>query len=283
MKIAVASGKGGTGKTTIAVNMALAVKQNNVELLDCDVEEPNAHLFLKPVFDNSRKVGIPVPDIDYERCSFCGRCSEVCEFNVLAVLNNQVMVLEELCHGCGSCAYFCPEQAIREKIRIIGSIDEGYAGKIKFARGCLNPGEAISPPLINAVKKISTPGAIIIIDAPPGTSCPVVSAVDSCDYCLLVTEPTPFGLHDLDLAYQMAKKLKIPAGVVINRSDTGDAKVEKYCNSADLPILKKIPFNRELAQFYAQGEPVVPCRPYWDNLFEELFNLITEKTGEVYH
>jgi len=271
MNIAIASGKGGTGKTTVAVNLALAVNQNNLDLLDCDVEEPNAHLFLKPNFDFKKEIGIPVPVIDLEQCTFCGRCSEVCAFNAIAVLKDQVMVLEELCHGCGSCAYFCPERAISEHERPIGILESGSAGNIKFGHGCLNPGEAMSPPLIDAVKKMSRPGRVTIIDAPPGTSCPVVSAVNGCDYCLLVTEPTPFGLHDLDLASQMIKKLDIPAGVIINRSDVGDGRVEEYCRDQGLPVLQKIPFDRELARLYARGEPVVLNSPRWQKIFEELF------------
>lgn len=272
MKIVIASGKGGTGKTTVAVNLALAINQDKVDLLDCDVEEPNAHLFVKPVFNFVKKVGIPVPVVDLERCTFCGCCSEVCAFNAVAVFKEQVMVLEELCHGCGSCAYFCPEQAISENERPIGIVESGNAGNIRFGHGRLNPGEAMSPPLINAVKEMSSPGRITIIDAPPGTSCPVVSAVNGCDYCLLVTEPTPFGLHDLDLASRMIKTLGIPAGVIINRSDIGDDGVERYCLEQGLPLLQKIPFDRELARLYALGDPVVPFSHRWRKLFEELFS-----------
>ncbi len=281
MNIVVASGKGGTGKTTVAVNLALALDQEKTQLLDCDVEEPNAHLFLKPVFDKSREVGIPVPAINLAQCSFCGRCSEVCAFNALAVLKNQVMVFEELCHGCGGCAYLCPERAITERHRPIGIIESGKAGKLDYGHGRLNPGEAMSPPLINAVKKMSNPEKITIIDAPPGTSCPVVSAVKGCDYCVLVTEPTPFGLNDLDLAFQMVNKLDIPAGAVINRSDLGDGKVEEYCQIKNLPLLQKIPFDRALAELYACGEPVVLHRSAWRNRFRELFTSIAERQKEV--
>jgi len=281
LKLAIASGKGGTGKTTVAVNLALALDQDNVELLDCDVEEPNAHLFLKPEFQSCREVGIPVPSVDLDLCNFCGRCSEVCAFNALAVLNDQVMVLNELCHGCGSCAYFCPEKAITEYKRPIGVIESGMVGKLKFGHGRLNPGEAMSPPLIDAVKKMSSSERITIIDAPPGTSCPVVTTVKDCDFCLLVTEPTPFGLNDLDLAYHMASKLGLPAGVVINRSDLGNDRVEEYCHNKGLPILQKIPFDRELAELYAGGEPVVLHRPDWRSRFRELFERIVDRQEEV--
>ena len=281
INLVVASGKGGTGKTTVAVNLALALKEKNVQLLDCDVEEPNAHLFLKPVISSSAEVGIPVPQVELDKCSFCGYCAEVCAFNALAVFQDQVMVLAELCHGCGSCAYLCPEKAISEVDRPIGVIEKGAAGSLFFSHGRLNPGEAMSPPLINAVKKLIIPGKITIIDAPPGTSCPVVSAVSGCDYCLLVTEPTPFGLNDLDLAYRMVTRLGIPAGVVINRCDLGDSGVEKYCSNNNLPVLQKIPFDIEMARLYARGEPAVTHLPNWHSSFQELFERITQACGEA--
>jgi len=274
INLVVASGKGGTGKTTIAVNLALSLEEKNVQLLDCDVEEPNAHLFLKPVIESSVEVGIPVPDVDLEKCNFCGRCAQVCAFNALAVFQDQVMVLAELCHGCGSCAYLCPEKAIREVERPIGVIECGKTGDLAFAHGRLNPGEAMSPPLINAVKKLILPESITIIDAPPGTSCPVVTAVNDCDFCLLVTEPTPFGLNDLDLAYQVVTRLDIPAGVVINRCDLGDSGVEDYCRKNDLPVLQKIPFDLDMAKLYARGEPAALHLPAWRNSFIELFDQI---------
>ena len=281
IKLVIASGKGGTGKTTIAVNLAAALQEDNVQLLDCDVEEPNVHLFLAPEFEDSFTVGIPVPSIDLGKCTFCGRCAEVCAFNALAVLKDQVMILSELCHGCGSCSYLCPEKAITEVERPIGVVEKGLAGKIKFAHGRLNPGEAMSPPLINAVKDLIEPEMISIIDAPPGTSCPVVSAVNNCDFCLLVTEPTPFGLNDLDLAYQMVTKLGIPSGVVINRSDIGDNKVEEYCQEKKLPILHKIPFDRELAELYARGETAALKLPIWRECFQALYKKILEAHVEV--
>ena len=282
LSLAIASGKGGTGKTTIAVNLALTFEKENtpVQLLDCDVEEPNAHLFLEPVLTHKQSIGIPVPSIDLDKCSFCGRCAEVCAFNALAVLKDNVMILNELCHGCGSCAYLCPEKAITENDRPIGVVESGMVNSLSFAHGVLNPGEAMSPPLINAVKTLISSDMLTIIDAPPGTSCPVVAAVSDCDFCLLVTEPTPFGLNDLDLAYQMITKLGVPAGVIINRSDIGDGEVEAYCSKKNLPILQKIPWNLEAARYYARGESAVNHLPEWQGLFKELYrNILSAREG----
>ncbi len=277
MNLVIASGKGGTGKTTVAVNFGLALQDEfKIQLLDCDVEEPNAHLFLKPDFQMSKSVGIPVPEVNPERCSFCGRCAEVCAFNALAVIKDNVLVFAELCHGCGGCAYFCPERAITEVDRSIGVVESGTAYGMAFVHGRLNPGEAMSPPLITAVKNMVEPDRFTVIDAPPGTSCPVVTAVKGSDFCLLVTEPTPFGLNDLELAYQMVDRLGIPVGVVINRCDIGDGGVEEYCAETGLPVLLKIPFDRDLATLYARGEPAALSRPHWRGVFRELFNRIEE-------
>ncbi len=276
LNLAVASGKGGTGKTTVAVNLALALEEENIQLLDCDVEEPNAHLFIKPELVQSSSVGIPVPQVDLEKCNFCGRCAEVCAFNALAVFKDQVMVLPELCHGCGSCAYLCPEKAISEHNRSIGCVNVGMKNELFLAYGCLNPGEAMSPPLINAVKDLRDCDALTIVDAPPGTSCPVIAAVNGCDFCMLVTEPTPFGLHDLDLAVQMVRKLGLPAGVVINRCDLGDDAVENYCFDNALPVLQKIPWDIELSRLYARGEAAVLHLPEWRRRFQSLYLRIEE-------
>ncbi|MGI5822747.1 MAG: ATP-binding protein [Dethiobacteria bacterium] len=276
MIIAVASGKGGTGKTTVAINLALVQDQDEVQFLDCDVEEPNAHIFLKPDLGEKETVSIPVPKIDEEKCTFCGRCAEVCAFNALVVLKDHVMTFHELCHGCGGCAYFCPEKAITEVPRGIGILERGPAFGFDFLHGRLNPGEAMSPPLIDAVKNKIDNRKQVLIDAPPGTSCPVVAAVRGSDFCLLVTEPTPFGLNDLDLAVQLLRKLDIPVGVLINRADIGDKRVEEYCRREGVPVLMEIPFDRELATLYARGEPIVEHSAKWHDMFAALWGSIDD-------
>jgi MinD superfamily P-loop ATPase len=261
MIISVASGKGGTGKTTVAVNLALSLEK--IQLLDCDVEEPNAHLFLKPRFQNGMKAFIPVPEVDETRCTYCGKCGEVCAYHAIAVLpgsdgrKGSVLIFPHLCHGCGACSLLCPQKAIREVNKEIGEIEMGEKNGIQFIHGRLNIGEAMSPPLIRQVKSYIDPARTVIIDAPPGTSCPVITAVKGSDFCVLVTEPTPFGLNDLMLAVEVLRKLRIPLGVVINRSDIGDGKVEEYCERENIPVLMKIPFSREIAVSYSEGVAIV--------------------------
>lgn len=280
MIISVASGKGGTGKTTVAVNLALSLNfKEKLQFIDCDVEEPNADIFIKPSFENTEPVIIPVPHINMEKCTFCGRCVEICAFNALAVLADNILVFSELCHGCGGCAYFCPEKAIEEVPRKIGSLEEGSAGDLEFLRGRLNPGEPMSPPLIKALKKKIDLSKNVIIDSPPGTSCPAVTSVKNTDFCLLVTEPTPFGLSDLQLSVEMLKALQLPAGVVINRSDGRNSIIEDYCTREGIPVLMQIPWDLELARLYARGEPVVPYAPRWKEYFIGLWKQLELAAG----
>ncbi len=290
MIISVASGKGGTG--TIAVNLALALakdKEKNVQFLDCDVEEPNAHLFLKPVITSSESVEIPVPKIDHEKCNYCGKCAEVCVFNAIAVTKNKVLVFPGLCHGCGACTLFCPEKAISEEGNEIGILEKGKAGSINFTHGRLNIGEPMAPPIIRKIKKKAkkdgikgenndiTSHHITLIDAPPGTSCPVIESIKDSDYTILVTEPTPFGLHDLVLAVEVLRKLKIPHGVVLNKCDIGDHKVEEYCKKNNIPILLSIPLDKEVAVAYSKGIPIVKINSSYEQKFNQLFQKIIQK------
>jgi len=279
MIISVASGKGGTGKTTVSVNLALSIDRP-VQFLDCDAEEPNAHIFLKPVIKTVKKVCIPIPEIDETKCAYCGKCREVCAYNAIAVLKGDaqqkgsVLVFSNLCHGCGSCAYFCPKGAIKEVSKEIGEIEIGTAGGMQFVHGKLNIGEAMAPPVIRQIKEHINPTRTIIIDAPPGTSCPVVETVRQSDFCVLVTEPTPFGLNDLILAVEVLRKLGIPFAVVINRSDLGNAETDKYCEEQKIPILMRIPFKKEIASAYSRGIPIIKEFPEYKNEFKQLFEKI---------
>jgi MinD superfamily P-loop ATPase len=285
MIISVASGKGGTGKTTVAVNLALSL--NSVQFLDCDVEEPNAHIFLKPEFKERIPATIPVPMVDESKCDCCGKCREVCAYNAIAVFasdkerRGSVLIFPHLCHGCGGCSLLCPQEAIREENKEIGIIEIGNCGDMQFVHGSLNIGEIMSPPLIKQVKEYINPRRTVIIDAPPGTSCPVIAAVKGSDFCVLVTEPTPFGLNDLILAVEVLEKLKIPFGVVINRSDIGDRKVDDYCKSKKAPILMRIPFDKEIAFLYSNGIPLVREKKEFRERFQDMFDLINRGKGAL--
>jgi len=275
--ISVASGKGGTGKTTVAVNLALSLESHQaVQFLDCDVEEPNAHIFLKPHLRQSEPVFLPIPEVIEKKCTYCGKCAEVCAYNAIAVLKDNVLVFPELCHGCGGCSLLCPEKAIKEKGKKIGFMEFGSLKSLQFIHGKLDIGEAMSPPLIRAVKKHLNTTRTIIIDVPPGTSCPVVEAVKGSDLCLLVTEPTPFGLNDLRLAVETIKQLKIPIGVIINQADIGDRQVEDYCRQENIPVLMAIPFDRNIAVAYSEGKSIIETQLAYKQKFLELFERIKE-------
>jgi len=274
MILSVASGKGGTGKTLVATSLALSLEQGTVQLLDCDVEEPNAHILLRPQIDSSRPVTVPVPAVDKERCTFCGLCSEACAYNAIAVAGRTVLVFRELCHGCGACSYVCPAEAISEEPRQVGVVESGRAGGVRFVGGRLNVSEAMAGPLIRAVKKLADAKATVILDAPPGTSCPVVETIRGSDFCVLVTEPTPFGLSDLTIAVEVAREMNVPCGVVINRDGLGDEGVERYCAQEGIPVLMRIPFDRRIAEAYCRGETLAAAMPSWQEAFRQLFDRV---------
>lgn len=255
-RIAIASGKGGTGKTTIAANLAYLSAQLGRQVLyvDCDVEAPNGHIFLQPQIDQRLSATTPVPQIDRDICDLCGQCGAFCQYNALLCLPDQVVTFPELCHGCGGCSRLCPHQAISEVPRDIGIIETGAAGAIDFASGLLKIGEAMSPPLIRALKSSLVESTLTIIDAPPGTSCPAIESIRHCDYTLLVTEPTPFGLNDLKLAVEMVRALNQPFGLVINRAGLDDRPLLDYCLKEQLTILAQLPDDRRVAEAYSRGE-----------------------------
>ena len=280
MIISVASGKGGTGKTTVAVNLALSLKEVEVQVLDCDVEEPNSHLFLNPVIHETKSAYTLVPEVDYERCDFCGKCAPACEYNALVVVpEKEVMVFPGLCHGCGLCSLVCPQHAISEHPRGIGVIKKGRSGdgSIELVYGLLNIGEIMATPLIDRVKAELDPEKTVIIDVPPGTACPVIAAVQDSDYCILVTEPTPFGLYDLKLAVAVLHVLAIPCGVVVNKAGIGDRGVYAYCEREGLPILLEIPHDKRIAECYAEGVPFVKRFPEWQERFAALMEQVADE------
>jgi len=279
MIIAVASGKGGTGKTTVAANLARV--RGGVTLLDCDVEEPNAHLFLRgePIAE-AEIVTIPVPEVDEALCNGCGECGRFCQYKALAVLGKRVLVFAELCHGCGGCLRVCPQGAIREAPRRIGVVEIQPAGTITLVQGRLDVGVAMSPPLIRAVKAKIPKAGDAILDAPPGTSCPVVATLRETDYVVLVTEPTPFGLNDLKLAVAVVRELKRPFGVVVNRAGSGDGRVLEYCRDEHIPALAEIPDDRRVAEAYSRGQLAVDALPEYRAVFERLWEAIRGRTRE---
>lgn len=276
MIIAVASGKGGTGKTTLATNLAAALARDGqpVQLLDCDVEEPNCHIFVKPRHESSEIVGLPVPTVDESKCTGCGECGKLCAYSAIVCIKKKVLTFPELCHGCGGCSLVCPEDAISEESREVGVVEAGPAAGFPFVHGRLRVQEAMSPPLIREVKRRIQPNGIAIVDAPPGTSCPVITAMKGADYVALVTEPTPFGLNDLRIAVETVRELAIPFGVIINRSDVGDDRVSRYCEDEEIRVLCEIPDDRRVAEAYSRGELIVDAVPEYSAQFLGIFEAI---------
>ncbi len=281
MIISIASGKGGTGKTLVATSLAVSMRvKEKVQLLDCDVEEPNDHLFLKPTITASEPVYIPIPKLDFARCTYCGLCAEVCAYKAIAVVPRGVLVFDQLCHGCGACSYLCPEGAISEEGRQMGVVESGYSGDIDFVQGRLTVGEAMAVPVIRRVKAQIKRNVLAILDVSPGTSCPVVEAIDNSDYCLLVTEPTPFGLHDLRLAVETVRQLDVPCGVIINRAVEGEMLVDEYCGKEGIPVLLKIPLDRSIASMYSEGITLAEGKPQWQNAFVSVYDEIKSSSHE---
>jgi len=301
MIITVASGKGGTGKTTVAVSLALSLiaeqesaGPSNALFLDCDVEEPNAALFLKRLMGPSadrecREVGQMIPEVDVDKCTYCGRCAEVCQYNAVAVVGEKVLVFPELCHGCGSCTLNCPTEAIHEVLDVTGTMERISSGPFEFAQGTMNVGEPMAVPIIRQLKQWVIPpdhsDYPVILDAPPGTACPVVESMSGADFVLMVTEPTPFGLHDLRMAVEVARdELDLPVGVIINRDGVGDRGVDEYCAAESIPILMRIPLDRRIAEAYSEGTPLVEVLPEYRERFRILYasirQLVADRKGE---
>jgi MinD superfamily P-loop ATPase len=280
MIIAIASGKGGTGKTTVALNLA-RVRAGGVLLLDCDVEEPNAHLFLKgDPCGEPEVVTLQIPEINEALCDACGVCSSFCAYKALAVLAKRVLVFPEMCHGCGGCMRVCPKGAIREIPKRIGVVETLHAGAVTLIQGRLDVGVAMAPPLIRAVKAHIPKEGDAILDAPPGTSCPVIATLRETDYVVLVTEPTPFGLNDLKLAVAVVRELQIPFGVVVNRAGSGDERVQAYCRAEGIALLAEIPDDRRIAEAYSRGELAVEALPEYASLFEKLWTMVSPPRAE---
>lgn len=277
MIVSIASGKGGTGKTLVATSLAHALKGRiPVTLLDCDVEEPNDHIYMRARLLRTEPVNIPVPFVDESRCITCGVCHDVCAFNAIAVLGSAVLVFKELCHGCGACTRFCPVGAITETPHEIGVVEVGDADGIRFVDGVLTIGQPMAPPIIRQVKKLTGTEGVTIIDASPGTSCPVVEAVKGSDFCILVTEPTPFGLNDLRLAVETVRELGLPHGAIINRVGVGDTRTEEYCRNEGIPVLMTIPLDERIARSYSRGVPLLEALPEYRQRFLDLYERIGE-------
>ncbi|NLW83044.1 MAG: P-loop NTPase [Phycisphaerae bacterium] len=276
MKIAIASGKGGTGKTTLSTNLAAALAHDGrrVQYLDCDVEEPNGHIFLKPQWDSTEDVTVGVPQVDLDTCTGCGKCGQLCQYSAIVAVKGAALVFEQLCHSCGGCMAVCPTGAIREVERKIGVAQYGGSNGVAAGQGVLDIGAIQSPAVIRHLKKGMRDRGIVILDAPPGTSCPVIEAIRDCDFVLLVTEPTPFGLNDLELAVGMVRQLGIPFAVAVNRCDMGDDGVVRYCRGENIPILLEIPNDRRIAEAYSRGDMMVNVMTAYRQKFIRLFESI---------
>jgi MinD superfamily P-loop ATPase len=281
MRIAIASGKGGTGKTTVATNLALILAESgrSATYVDCDVEAPNGHLFLKPVITGTAKVPRRVPVVDNTRCTHCGECAGFCRFNALTCLPNVTLVHQDLCHSCGGCSLVCPVEAIREEVVSAGIVETGHAGALRFVSGTFTVGLANSTPVIRAAKAAGGREGWVLFDAPPGTSCAMMETVKGVDYVILVTEPTPFGMHDLSIALEVAAGMKLPHGVIVNRSDEGTEEVRQLCAKAGVGILAELPYDLAVARAYSEGIPAVLSLPEWKQAFTGILTQLDAISG----
>lgn len=279
--ICIAGGKGGTGKTTVAANLAVTLARQGVTVtyLDCDVEEPNGHLFLHPTLEQSDRVTVPIPQVNLDLCNGCGECANMCQFNAITVLNGSALIFPELCHSCGGCRLVCPTGAITPRRQAIGTVETGTAKGLNFVQGRLDIGQVKTPSVIQGVKHHIPATGIAILDAPPGTSCPVVETLRTADYVVLVTEPTPFGLHDLKLVIEMARVLRIAFGIVVNRSGIGDRALYHYCEAENIEILGEIPDDRRIAVAYSQGQLAVEVLPEAQTQFTRLAETLLNKVA----
>jgi MinD superfamily P-loop ATPase len=281
--IAVAAGKGGTGKTLVATSMALALNDRHpgrVQILDCDVEEPNVHLLLRPTVEESEAVSILVPCVDRQKCDRCGLCAEACQYSAIAVIRDAILTFSELCSGCGACVYVCPRCAIDEETRDVGVVSSGHTGDgVEFHSGTVNVGVQRGGPVTKAVKRRIRPDAITIVDAPPGTACPMQETIEASDFCILVTEPTPFGLSDLKAAVDTCRALAVPCGVIVNRDGPTDPGIADYCREQQIPLLLRIPEQRAVAEAYSRGMTLTVAFPEWKQAFLDICDEITQIIG----
>ena len=279
MRIAICSGKGGTGKTTVATNLAVTAARagRSVAYLDCDVEEPNGALFLKPQFNETQPVNVSIPEVDLNKCNGCGQCGKICQYSAIVPMDGQVLLFPELCHGCAGCWLVCPTGAITESHRQTGQLQRGVAGDVYCVQGLLNIGEAMSPPVIAAVKNAAPEVDILVVDSPPGTSCPVIESIRDSDLVVLVTEPTPFGLNDLKLAVDMVRVLQLSFAVVINRADAGDDQTQRYCEQHGIDVLGEIPDDREVAEAYSRGQMACDVIARYRDVYSDLLSRIEKR------
>ena len=283
MILTVASGKGGTGKTTVSTNLAVLAAQGErqVHFCDCDVEEPNAHLFLHPVWDEKKQITLPLPVVNQDLCSHCGKCAEICEFNAIISLPTKTIVFDDLCHACSGCWLVCPEKAIAQGERIIGDTETGMVGPLHFTHGRLRIGETQVPPLVEAVTVTANKAHLVIRDAPPGVTCPAVATLHGSDFVLLVTEPTPFGLSDLKVAVELVRDLNLPCAVLVNREGSGDDRVNDYCEEEGLKLLTGLPFRRDVAESISRGEMIIDTIPEMKTAFQGLLKEVLSLAEEV--